>query len=95
MDMVKQVKAAHILVKTEKKARDIKTMMETGESFSAMARKYSDCPSGRDGGDLGWFGRGQMVPDFEKAAFAGVPGDVLGPVRTNFGWHLIMVQDTK
>ena len=93
--MVKQVKAAHILVDTEKKANEIKTIMEGGESFSAMARKYSKCPSGRDGGDLGWFGKGQMVPEFEKAAFAGVPGAVMGPVRTQFGWHLIMVQDTK
>ena len=93
--MVKQVKAAHILVETEKKAREIISMIDGGESFGSMARKYSKCPSGRDGGDLGWFGKGQMVQAFEMAAFAGTPGAVLGPVRTDFGWHLIMVQDTK
>lgn len=93
--MVKQVNAAHILVDTEKKAKEIVAMIDGGESFATMARKYSKCPSGKDGGVLGWFGKGQMVPEFEMAAFASAPGSVAGPVRTQFGWHLIMVQDTK
>ena len=93
--MTKQVNAAHILVKTEKKAEEIKERVYGGESFADMAKKYSECPSGRKGGDLGWFGRGQMVKEFENAAFASGKGAVAGPVRTEFGWHLILIKDVK
>lgn len=93
--MVKQVNAAHILVKTEKEAKDIKAKISGGEKFADMAKKFSSCPSGKKGGDLGWFGRGAMVPAFENAAFAAAKGDVVGPVKTEFGWHIILVKDQK
>ena len=60
-----------------------------GKSFEELARDFSECPSGKEGGDLGEFGRGMMVPSFEKVAFALLPGEVSGPVRTQFGFHLI------
>jgi peptidyl-prolyl cis-trans isomerase C len=93
--MAKQVHAAHILVKKEDKAKELLTRLSTGESFTELARKYSDCPSGKDGGDLGWFGRGQMVREFEEAAFNGQKGATVGPVRTQFGWHLIKILDQR
>ncbi|MDI3482400.1 MAG: peptidyl-prolyl cis-trans isomerase [Candidatus Methanomethylophilaceae archaeon] len=93
--MVKQVRASHILVQSEKKAKEIMEFVNGGETFESMAKKYSECPSAKNGGDLGWFGRGKMVPEFENAAFKAKPGTVVGPVRTQFGWHLIMVTDTK
>jgi peptidyl-prolyl cis-trans isomerase C len=94
--MVKEVHAAHILCKTEKKAIEVKEKLaEGGQSFAEMARKYSQCPSGKSGGDLGWFGKGRMVPEFEKAAFEGEKGKILGPVKTQFGYHLIRVLDRK
>lgn len=93
--MTKQVHAAHILVKSEKKANEVMDKINSGENFTEMARKYSNCPSSRTGGDLGWFGKGKMVPEFEKAAFEGEKGKVLGPVKTQFGYHLIKVLDKK
>jgi peptidyl-prolyl cis-trans isomerase C len=90
--MVKEVHAAHILCKTEKKALEVKEKLEEKrKSFAEMAKKYSQCPSGKSGGDLGWFGKGQMVPEFEKAAFEGEKGKILGPVKIQFGYHLIRV----
>jgi peptidyl-prolyl cis-trans isomerase C len=93
--MAKQVHAAHILVKTENQAKDLLTKIGAGESFSDLARKHSECPSGKSGGDLGWFGRGQMVGEFEMAAFEGQKGKVVGPVKTQFGWHLIRILDQR
>jgi len=94
--MVKEVHAAHILLKTEKKALEVKEKLAEGaQSFAEMARKYSQCPSGKSGGDLGWFGKGRMVPEFEKAAFGAKKGEVVGPVKTQFGYHLIRVNDVK
>ncbi len=93
--MVKQVNCAHILVATEKEANTLKSQIEGGESFSDIAKKKSKCPSGKKGGDLGWFGRGQMVQPFETAAFNAKKGDLVGPVKTDFGWHLILVKDQK
>ncbi|MDR3205826.1 MAG: peptidyl-prolyl cis-trans isomerase [Candidatus Methanoplasma sp.] len=93
--MVKEVNAAHILVKTEKEAADIRTKIGSGEKFADLAKKHSTCPSRKKGGDLGWFGRGQMVRPFETAAFDAKKGDVVGPVKTEFGWHLILVKDQK
>ncbi|MDR2866483.1 MAG: peptidyl-prolyl cis-trans isomerase [Methanomassiliicoccaceae archaeon] len=93
--MTKQVNAAHILVDTEKKAKDIRELAYGGEKFADLAKKYSKCPSGRKGGDLGWFGRGSMVREFENAAFSAEKGAIVGPVRTEFGWHLILIKDTK
>ncbi len=93
--MTKQVHAAHILVKTEKKAKEVLEKINKGESFAEMARKYSDCPSAKNKGDLGWFGKGRMVPEFERAAFEGEKGKVVGPVKTEFGYHLIKILDKK
>ena len=95
--MTKEVHAAHILCKTEKKALEVKELLASGqESFAQMARKYSQCPSGKSGGDLGWFGKGRMVPEFEKAAFElANPGDLSEPVKTQFGWHIIKLEEKK
>ena len=93
--MVKQVHAAHILVKDEAKARELLVKVKAGDSFSELAKKFSICPSGKKGGDLGWFGRGQMVREFENAAFDGEKGNAVGPVKTQFGWHLIKVLEKR
>ncbi len=93
--MVKEVHAAHILVKSDKKAKEVLDKLSKGMSFAEAARKYSDCPSGKSGGDLGWFVKGRMVPEFEKAAFEGDKGKLLGPVKTQFGYHLIRVLEKK
>jgi peptidyl-prolyl cis-trans isomerase C len=88
-----QIQASHILVKHEYEAEDLLKKIAQGEEFADLARKFSSCPSSRAGGDLGMFGRGQMVPAFEEAAFGLAVGDVSEPVRTQFGYHLI--QRTK
>lgn len=94
--MTKEVHAAHILCRNEKKALEIKELLlKGGDSFAEMARKHSQCPSSKSGGDLGWFGKGMMVPEFEKAAFDAEKGKVLGPVKTKFGFHLIKVLDKR
>ena len=87
------VKAKHSLVDTKAQATKIKTDIDEGGSFDYYAQKYSKCPSGRNGGSLGYFVRGQMVPEFENAAFNAQVGKVTEPVKTQFGWHLIMVED--
>lgn len=84
-----KVTAAHILVNQEFEIKDIQKKLSEGTSFEALARDFSTCPSGKEGGDLGEFGKGMMVPTFEKAAFALMPGEVSEPVRTQFGFHLI------
>lgn len=89
------VKASHILVDKKQEADSLKTKIDNGESFEALAKKHSKCPSGQEGGDLGYFERGQMVKEFEDAAFALPVGKVSEPVRTQFGWHLIKVYDKK
>jgi len=93
--MAKQVRAAHILVDSEQKAQDLLARIRGGEDFGNLARKFSSCPSKSNGGDLGWFGRGQMVKEFDNAAFNGKKGDTVGPVKTQFGWHLIKINDQK
>lgn len=87
--MADKVHCAHILVKTEEEAKVMFDQLNTGESFSKIAMEKSLCPSKRRGGDLGTFGRGQMVKEFERAAFALQKGQVSQPVKTEFGWHLI------
>lgn len=84
-----KVHCAHILVKTEAEAKSILAEISKGISFSKIAAEKSLCPSGKKGGDLGTFGRGQMVREFEKAAFALTKGQVSLPVKTEFGWHVI------
>lgn len=90
-----RVHAAHILVASESKAKALINRIENGESFASVARKYSSCPSGEFGGDLGYFGRGQMVKEFEEAAFSLPVGVVSDPVQTDFGWHIIKVYDKE
>ena len=88
--MVTKVRAAHILVKDEMTANAVLDLLRDGADFAKLARQYSTCPSARNGGDLGWFGRGQMVQPFENACFAGTPGE-LAKVQTQFGWHVILI----
>jgi peptidyl-prolyl cis-trans isomerase C len=90
-----QVKASHILCSTREEAEAVISELKGGKSFEELALKYSSCPSGRQGGDLGFFGRGQMVKEFEDAAFALEPGKVSAPVRTQFGYHVIRVTERK
>ena len=88
---ITNVCANHILVPTEKDAIKLKSQIKTFEDFRYYARLYSTCPSGRDGGSLGCFKRGQMVRPFEEAAFNGNVGEVSEPVKTQFGYHLLWV----
>ena len=91
-----QIKARHILLDNEEKAVEIIKKLKAGEEFAKLASEYSTGPSAASGGDLGWFGEGQMVPEFSKAAFALNPGDIVTkPVKTQFGWHIILVEDRK
>ena len=90
-----KVRAKHILVGSEIEAINLKRELNRGADFSILARRYSQCPSGRNGGELGYFGRGQMVPEFEKAAFGTPVGQVSAPVQTQFGWHLILIEDKE
>ncbi|HEC25465.1 MAG TPA: peptidylprolyl isomerase [bacterium] len=83
--------ARHILVNSEEKCMEIKKKIEDGSDFAQMAKEYSTCPSGRQGGDLGEFNPGQMVREFDKAVFEGEVGKLTGPVKTQFGYHLIEV----
>ena len=93
--MAKSVNAAHILVNSEKDAQNILARLEKGESFEALAKRFSKCPSKSKGGNLGWFNKGDMVTEFENAAFNAKKGEVVGPVKTQFGYHLILVKDMK
>jgi parvulin-like peptidyl-prolyl isomerase len=85
-----KIKASHILVDKHSRALNIIKELEEGKSFSELARKHSTCPSGKRGGNLGKFGRGQMVKEFERAAFDLGKGEVTKePVKTQFGYHII------
>jgi peptidyl-prolyl cis-trans isomerase C len=90
-----QIRARHILVKTEEKAKELYEMIAHDGDFAELAKTHSTGPSGKNGGDLGFFGEGQMVPEFSKAAFALKVGEVSLPVKTKFGWHLIKVEDRR
>jgi peptidyl-prolyl cis-trans isomerase C len=87
--MPNEVHAAHILVKTEKEADMVLERLNKGEKFANVAKEVSLCPSRKRGGDLGTFGRGKMVKEFENAAFALQKGQVSPIVRTQFGYHII------
>ena len=88
-----ELRARHILLKTESDAKAIIKELEEGADFALMAKNKSTGPSGPNGGDLGFFGKGQMVPEFEKAAFALGEGEITSsPVKTQFGWHIIKVE---
>ena len=83
--------ARHILVASEDACNQLKTDITNGGDFAALAKEHSTCPSGRSGGDLGSFGPGQMVPEFDKVVFSAPIGEVQGPVKTQFGYHLLEV----
>jgi len=84
-----RVRASHILVSSLDEAVTIREKINLGESFAHLAHEHSLCPSAQNGGDLGEFGAGQMVPPFEQATFATAVGAVSDPVQTQFGYHLI------
>jgi peptidyl-prolyl cis-trans isomerase C len=87
--MSNKVHCAHILVKTEKEVNAVLERLKKGEKFSAIAKDVSLCPSKKRGGDLGTFGRGQMVKEFENTAFVLEKGQISGIVKTQFGYHII------
>lgn len=87
--------AAHILVETEEEALAIKADLEGGADFATTAKEKSTGPSGPNGGSLGWFGQGAMVPSFEEAVVGLDVGAVSAPVQTKFGWHLIILNETR
>ena len=89
------VKASHLLVKTEDEAKKLKSEIDNGKDFAELAKRVSLCPSGRNGGDLGYFTKGQMVKEFEDACFSMNVGDVSNPIKTQFGYHLIKLTDKK
>ena len=84
-----QVRASHILVPTLAEAVSLKEQLTNGADFGQLAQQHSKCPSGRNGGDLGMFGRGMMVKPFEEAAFNSDVDAVTDPVQTQFGYHLV------
>lgn len=92
----KEFNAAHILVATEDEAKAIADELKNGGDFAAIAKEKSTDPgSGANGGDLGWFGMGMMVPEFENAVVALEPGQVSEPVQSQFGWHIVLLKETR
>ncbi|MFO6465238.1 peptidylprolyl isomerase [Jannaschia sp. KMU-145] len=87
--------ASHILVETEAEAQALVAELEGGADFADLAREHSTGPSGPNGGELGWFGLGMMVPEFEGAVVDLAPGELGGPVQTSFGWHVIKLNETR
>lgn len=83
--------ARHILVSTEEECIDLKIQIEAGKDFASLAKKHSQCPSGKAGGELGEFSPGQMVPEFDSVVFNEEIGKVHGPVKTQFGFHLLEI----
>jgi len=91
--MANKVNASHILVKTEQEANVVIYDVTHGKSFEEVAKEKSLCPSRKQGGNLGWFARGQMVKEFENAAFSLAKDEISKPVKTQFGWHVIKLND--
>jgi len=83
--------ARHILVSDKQICEDLKTQIESGADFAALAKDHSQCPSGKQGGDLGEFGPGMMVKEFDEVVFSAEVGKVHGPIQTQFGYHLVEV----
>jgi foldase protein PrsA len=95
-DKPAQVKARHILVADQAKANEVLAKLKAGGSWDALAKQYSTDPASKDkGGELGYFGRGQMVPQFQDAAFGAKVGQIVGPIKSPFGYHIIQVEDKK
>ena len=86
-----QATARHILVDTEEECQNLKTKIEGGADFGEVAATHSKCPSGENGGDLGSFGPGEMVKEFDQVVFNEAVGQVYGPVKTQFGYHLLEI----
>ena len=91
----KEYNAAHILLESENDAQQVISDLDAGMEFETLAKERSTGPSGPDGGSLGWFGRGQMVPEFETAVMALNTGEVSVPIQTQFGWHVIRLNETR
>ena len=89
------IRASHILVPTEDKAKWLYKELQKGRDFAKLAKDYSECPSKTNGGDLGFFGKGQMVKEFEDVAFKMNEGDFSRPVKTQFGYHIIKLTGKK
>lgn len=85
--------ARHILVDNEDKCNELKSKILEGEDFSLVAKEHSTCPSAKDGGNLGSFMPGMMVPEFDKVCFSSEVGELHGPVKTQFGYHLVEVTE--
>ncbi|MBE0364966.1 peptidyl-prolyl cis-trans isomerase C [Pseudoalteromonas ulvae UL12] len=83
--------ARHILVDSEEQCNELKKQIESGADFAQVAKEYSNCPSGQDGGQLGEFGPGMMVPEFDTVVFSAPVNTIQGPVQTQFGYHLLEV----
>ena len=92
---VEEVKAAHILVESEELAQELREKLDAGADFAELAREHGTDGTAQRGGDLGWFSHDQMVPAFADAVFAMEPGTIAGPVETDFGWHLIKLEDRR
>ncbi len=90
-----ELNASHILVETEEEALALIEQLAEGADFAELAQEFSTGPSGPNGGQLGWFGAGMMVPEFEQAAFALDVGEVSPPVQTQFGWHVLILNDRR
>lgn len=88
---MKKASARHILVDTEEQAQELKDQIEGGANFAALAKQHSSCPSGQRGGELGEFGPGMMVKEFDAVVFSADVNTVQGPVKTQFGYHLLEV----
>ncbi|WP_020612529.1 peptidylprolyl isomerase [Sediminispirochaeta bajacaliforniensis] len=88
-------RASHILVKDQNLAKELVKRAKKGADFAALAREYSTCPSKSKGGDLGWFGSGKMVPEFERACSNMGVGSISDVVRTQFGFHVIKLTGRK
>ena len=86
-----RARARHILVESEAACQDLKRLMDEGADFGDLAKQHSKCPSGQQGGDLGEFGPGEMVREFDDVVFSAELGKTHGPVRTQFGYHLIEI----
>ncbi len=89
--MGKKASARHILVDTEEQCNELKKQIESGVDFAEVAKQHSNCPSGRRGGDLGEFSPGQMVKEFDEVVFSAELNKVHGPVKTQFGYHLLEI----
>jgi peptidyl-prolyl cis-trans isomerase C len=88
-----KAKARHILVDSNEKCEELKNEIIGGSDFAEVARQHSSCPSSRQGGDLGEFGPGQMVKEFDEVVFSGALNTVHGPVKTQFGYHLLEITE--